>query len=496
MSRSRSPGSTHVVFGGDRGAAPSDTDALRLGGKAAGLITMSALGLPVPPGVVLPVGVSEDRLDEAARVALLELERITDRRLGDPDRPLLVSVRSGAAVSMPGMLDTLLDVGATPDVTAGLARATGDEPFAEDTRRRLLEGWADVVGGEPPDDPVEQVVEAAHAVRRSWNGQRARAFRAVEGIDESLGASVTIQSMVFGNLGRDSGSGVAFSRDPSTGAAGMVGDLLVGAQGVDVVGGGRTTSPLSELGQRWPSVQDELAAAVRLLEQHHADMVDVEFTVERGRLFLLQCRPGRRSAAAAARIAVEMAEDPSIPLDRAAAVARCRNLLSDGPDPPVPPPVDAEGRELDGEVGGREVVARGLAASPGRGTGVLVVSVDEALRRHEAGEAVVLARPETSPADVAAMAIASGIVTTTGGIVSHAAVVARSWGLPAVVGATDVEISERGVTVRERTIAVGESVTVDGDVGVLLAGAQPGGGVAGSAELELLRRWASELDEL
>ena len=220
----------------------------------------------------------------------------------------------------------------------------------------------------------------------------------------------------------------------------------------------------------------ELAADVETLERHHADMVDVEFTVEEGRLFLLQCRPGRRTRAAAARIAVEMAEDPSIPLDRPAAVSRCRHLL-DGPAERVAAtPVAAADRD---------VLVRGLAASPGRGTGVLVVSVDEALRRHDAGEPVVLVRPTTSPTDVAAMAVASGIVTTRGGIVSHAA----------VVGATELEVTEHGVVVAGRTVAEGETVTVDGDSGALLAGAQSAAGVAGSPELELLRRWASELDE-
>jgi pyruvate,orthophosphate dikinase len=484
-----------VAFGGDLVADPSDADPVRVGAKAAGLITMSALGLPVPPGVVLAVGVTEGELDGLVRVALDELERTTARRVGDAERPLLVSVRSGAARSMPGMLDTLLDVGITPAVVAGLARATGDASFAEDTRRRFVSGWAEVVGAAPPDDPVEQVVEAARAVLSSWNGERAQAFSDAEGrhagavdeaVDETAGTSITIQAMVFGNLGADSGTGVVFSRDPSTGAAGMVGDLLVGAQGGDVVGGSHMTSPLSELAQRWPAVHRELVAAVEALERHHADMVDVEFTVEDGRLFLLQCRPGRRTPAAAARIAVEMAEDPSIPLDRSAAVSRCRHLL----DRP------AEGLAADSAAAGDpDVLARGLAASPGTGSGVLVVSVDEALRRADAGEPVVLARPSTSPSDVAGMAVARGIVTSRGGIVSHAAVVARSWGLPAVVGATELAVTEHGIVVGARTVAEGETVTVDGDAGVLLVGAQSAAGVDGSPELELLRRWASELDE-
>lgn len=510
----------HIAFG--PGVTTPAVGPDRVGGKAAGLIAMAGLGLPVPPGVVLPVdalgaGSGDDaapvgaELDAAVRAAVQDLEEMTGRRLGDPDRPLVVSVRSGAAVSMPGMLDTVLDVGTTPEVAAGLARTTGDPGFADDTHRRLLVGWATVVDGLPeaevavtaaaapssaalaerlaalgsrvPADPIDQVVAAVAAVHRSWDGERARTFREREGIDDALGTSVTIQAMVFGNRGPDSGTGVAFSRDPSTGAPGIVGDLLVGAQGDDVVGGAHHTLPLSEMAGRWPDVHRELVEAMTVLERHHRDMVDVELTVEEGRLHLLQARPGRRSPAAALRLAVDMAEDPTFPLDRAGAVERCRELLAAPPGEVAP---------LSEVVVAEHLLVAGLAASPGRGTGALSVTVEDALRRHDAGEAVVLVRPHTSPADVAAMAIAQGVVTATGGLVSHAAVVARSWGLPAVVGAAGLHVDDLGVTVAGRRIDVGEIVTVDGSAGLLLLGSHPVVTTDPPA-LAVLRGWAADL---
>ena len=520
----------HVAFG--PGVDSPQATPEQVGGKAAGLIAMSAMGLPVPPGVVLPVALhpagaaapggaataggpaAGTRVDAAVRAAVAELEAMSGRRLGDPAAPLLVSVRSGAAVSMPGMMDTVLNVGMTTEVAAALAREHGDPGFAFDTHRRFLVGFATVVGGLSesavasaserantpaalvraladlgvvvPDEPIDQVLASVAGVHRSWGGERARTFREREGIDDDLGTAVTIQSMVFGNLGADSGTGVVFSRDPSTGAPGLVGDLLVAAQGEDVVAGTHATRPISEMAERWPTVHAELLDAVERLERHHADMVDVEFTVERGRLFLLQCRKGRRSRAAALRLAVDMANDPDVALDRAGAVARCRDLLDASPD-------ESSTDERGTTTVEHDVIVSGLAASPGRGTGALVVSVDDALRRADAGEAIVLVRPETSPADVAAMSVARGIVTSTGGLVSHAAVVARSWDLPAVVGAAELRIDDDGVQVGARRIAVGEIVTVDGHAGVLLAGEHTDIS-APPPELDTLRRWAAELD--
>lgn len=507
----------YYVFGAGLPTPP--TDRAEVGGKGAGLIEMTSLGLPVPPGIVLPTsayrryaaGGWTAALDDAVRAGLARLEEVTGRRLGDPERPLLVSVRSGAPVSMPGMMDTVLDVGMTAPVEAGLARATGDATFARNTRLRFLCGYSSIVSEVPaglidqlaatrspdqladalaqhgapvPDDPIEQVIAATEAIFRSWDADRARTFRQREGIADDLGTAAVIQAMVFGNLGPDSGTGVVFSRDPSTGAPGMMGDFLVEAQGEDVVAGTHQTLPVAAMADRWPAVHAELVAAVTALERHRADMVDVEFTVEQGRLHVLQTRRGRRSAAAAARLAVEMADDPAFPLDRAEAVASCRSLLE------TPPVVHTP---LPAEVVAEHLVTSGLAASPGRGTGVLVVSVDDALRRHDAGQEVVLVRPETSPADVAAMVVAAGIVTIRGGLVSHAAVVARSWGLPATVGAGELEIDDRGVTCGGKRIAAGEVVTVDGSAGLLLAGAHLGD-EAEPPHLAVLRRWDADLD--
>jgi pyruvate,orthophosphate dikinase len=523
----------HIAFG--PGVNTPSTPSAEVGAKAAGLIAMSAMGLPVPPGVVLPVAVrptddpgptgDDPGFEAAVRAALTDLEERTGCRLGDPGRPLVVSVRSGSEMSMPGMLDTVLDVGTTADVAAGLARRTGDQDFADDTRRRFLVGYAATVGGledaarlatevatpeelhrelaargcTVPSDPVVQVIEAARAVHRSWDGARAVSFRGREGIDDALGTTVTIQQMVFGNLGARSCTGVAFSRDPSTGAPGVLGDVLVGAQGDDVVDGTRTSRPLDELALLSPDAHRELLAAMAQLERHHADMVDVEFTVEAGRLHLLQCRPGRRTPAAALRIAVDMADDDAFALTRREAVQRCRAVL-DAPTPTLVP--------LGDHVVHDHLVVRGLPTSPGRGVGVLVVSVEDALRRHDAGDDVVLVRPHTSPADVAAMAIARGIVTASGGLMSHAAVVARSWSVPAVVGAETLTIEEHGISVGGRQVAVGELVTVDGTAGLLLRGAHVGEptdraaraeqtgstGTTGPTELETLRRWAAEVD--
>ncbi|MET0577237.1 MAG: PEP-utilizing enzyme, partial [Ilumatobacteraceae bacterium] len=506
----------HIAFGA--GVRSPSVDPGHVGGKAAGLIEMAALGLPVPAGVVLPASLrwsaTGPAIGEAVRIAVRELEQLTGRRLGHPERPLLVSVRSGAAVSMPGMMDTVLDVGMTPDIADALARSTGDAVFAEDTHRRFLLGYATTVGGLAdgdvrtlvdgdasatvlvsrlaelgcviPTDPIEQVIRATIAVHRSWDGERARSFRRREGIDDTLGTGVTIQEMVFGNLGPDSGSGVVFSRDPSTGAPGPVGDVLVGAQGDDVVDGGRQTLPLAALAERWPDVHAELVTAVDTLERHHADLVDVEFTVQEGRLHLLQCRRGRRSPTAALRIAVDMAEDPHVPVDRAMAVSRCRDLLS------APP---AQLGPLPDELVAEHLIVTGLPAGPGRGVGVLVVSIDDALRRHDAGEPVVLVRAETSPADVAAMSVARGLVTASGGLVSHAAVVARSWGIPAVVGAAGLAIDTAGVIGGGRRVDVGEVVTVDGTTGTMLIGAHPGRSTE-PRELDVLRRWAADVDRV
>lgn len=463
-----------------------------LGGKGAGLARMTALGMPVPPGFTFTTHACrryleqgwDAALDATLRAHLGRLEAGTGRRLGDPSAPLLVSVRSGAAVSMPGMLDTVLDVGATDAVAAALAEQTGDVAFARDTQERSARSWAAVVGAPRPPDPVEQLVAAVCAVFDSWTGERARHYRQAEGIDESLGTAVTVQAMVFGNRGERSGTGVAFSRDPSTGAPGPVGDFLVGAQGEDVVDGTRSTERLDALARRWPDVWAELVQVTARLERDLGDAVDVEFTVEDGRLWILQARPAKRSPLAELRIAIDLADDPTFAIDRAGAVARCRHLL-DGDRRWSGPAGAADDRA--------EVIAAGIAAAPGRAVGVLCTDVDQTVALASDGADVVLARRETSPADVRGMAAAVGLVTSVGGLVSHAAIVARSWGLPAVVGAAELVIRDgEGVEGPGGRAAEGEVVTVDGDGGRLLRGAHPlAGGVP--EELAVLRRWAAEL---
>ena len=501
-----------------------------LGGKGAALARMTAMGLPVPPGFVLTTQACNrfstegwfGGLENAVTDGVGELEQALDRRLGDPSSPLLVSVRSGAPVSMPGMMDTVLNVGLTEDVAAGLGAATGDDRFGWDTARRFIESYATIVLGVSPDtmraisddclgedeghdldpdrlagatqlmrstltksgfeipaDPARQVSAAIEAVFASWQADRARIYREVEGISDSLGTAAIVQAMTFGNLGKRSGTGVAFTRDPSTGAPGLVGDFLVGAQGEDVVAGTHTTLPVSRLRTLWPEVADRLDDAAGRLEADLLDLVDIEFTVEDGTLWLLQVRPGKRSPRAALRIAIDLAEDPTFPISRADALERVAAILDDPPTRLNPDVLDRRDEDI---------VASGLAASPGRVSGRLYTEIDAAVEAEARGERVILARRETSPADIAGMAAAEGLVTTRGGLVSHAAVVARSWGIPAVVGVEAMTVDGDGVTAGKRSLPVGGELTVDGDLGLILDGVHPG------EELELeevhtLRRW-------
>jgi pyruvate,orthophosphate dikinase len=460
-----------------------------LGGKGAGLAHMTALGIEVPPGFTASTAACReflargrsDALTAAIRAAIADLERTTGRQLGDAVEPLLVSVRSGAGESMPGMMDTVLNVGMTRDVERALFRRSGNEEFARDTARRAAESFTSIVGAEMPDDPIAQIMAAIDAVFRSWCSERATAYRERAGIDHDLGTAVTVQTMVFGNMGEDSGTGVAFSRHPSTGEAGLMGDFLVNAQGEDVVAGTHETLPLADMATRWPTVWERLAARTSALERDLTDMVDIEFTVERGRLWILQSRPGKRSAQAAFQIAVDMANDHGFPVDRSTAVRRCASYLDD-------PPVVTDAERAPEEC----VVAEGLAASPGRADGRLCVEIDEALRLAERGERVVLVRRETSPSDVAGMAVAVGLVTTLGGLVSHAAVVARSWALPAVVGARSLVIEKGGVRGACGRVAAGSIVTVDGENGRLLLGSVPRA-IRPLAVVDTISAWAREL---
>jgi pyruvate, orthophosphate dikinase len=459
-----------------------------LGGKGANLVVMATeLGLPVPPGFVITTeacaaairGAWPDGLDDEIRRDMERLGQRLGRRFGDPSDPLLVSVRSGAPVSMPGMMDTILNVGLTDAGAAALARATGDASFAEDCLRRLRESYRAVIGDELPDDPWQQLRSTIDAVFRSWNGDRARAYRQREGISDDLGTAVTVQAMVFGNRGADSATGVLFTRDPSTGERRLYGDVMFEAQGEDVVSGGMEPQPISALAERLPDVFAELRHHADVLERHTADLCDIEFTVEQGRLWLLQVRSGKRSPAAALRVAIDMAEDPAFPLTRADAVRRVSHLLAD------PPRTFVEDGRRSGPM------ATGLPASPGIAVGEIVTSSSEAVRVADEGRPVILVRSETSPEDVAGMMRAAGVLTSRGGLASHAAVVARGWGIPAVVGAGDVRVAEDGVEVAARWLNLGETITIDGGTGEIMLGALEGHAEV-VPEVATLLAWADE----
>ncbi len=442
---------------------------------------MRALGLPVPPAFVVPIEecrrflAGDGTLDDAVWDAICEgvagIERETERRLGDPEAPLLVSVRSGAAVSMPGMMDTILNLGMTDAVEEGLARLSGDAGFARETHVRFVSEFGHTVlgadidppggdataaevraeirrdtGEEVPTEPLEQLRAAVLAVFRSWSSRRAVAYRRHWGIPEGGGTAVVVQAMVFGNLGEGSGTGVLFTRDPLSGSPEPFGDWLPGGQGEDVVSGTHDPLPLSAFRNELPEAHAQLIEAGRLLEREHGDVQDIEFTVERRRLYLLQARAAKRSPQAAVRTAVELAAEGAI--DRETALARVTpDQLERVLAPLLPEEVTAAA----------EVIARGTPACPGVASGRVVAHSDDA---ELADDDVVLARPTTSPEDVSGMIGARGVVTERGGATSHAAVVTRALGRPSVVG------------VGENVTAgwTGRQVTVDGSKGVVYAG--------------------------
>jgi len=461
-----------------------------VGGKAAnlGLMLGPELRLPVPSGFVItteacraflaghwPAGLDDEIHERMARVG-----SAVGRQFGDPADPLLVSVRSGAPVSMPGMMDTILDLGLTEATTTGLARATADEAFADDCRRRFEELFRDVVGSDPPEDPWAQLRLAVEAVFRSWNSDRAVAYRRREAIPDELGTAVTIQAMVFGNRGADSATGVVFTRNPATGERGLYGDVLFDAQGEDVVAGNHATEPIAALDARLPGAAADLRSAADRLERHAADLCDIEFTIERGRLWLLQTRVGKRSQQAAVRIAVDMADDPAFPLSRRDAVERVAQILEDPP------------KTTTGRTGYLVPLTTGLGASPGLASGEIATDPSVAASAAEAGRTVILVRSETSPDDVHGMARAAGILTARGGLASHAAVVARGWGIPAVVGASRLELGDGSVRIGDRTFDVGAVISIDGSTGEVFAGRVPGA-TEPVAEARTLLVWAAEL---
>jgi len=461
-----------------------------VGGKAANLYVMATkLGMTVPPAFTISTAACNaylangwpDGLEDEMRHHVVRIEQQIGRRFGDPADPLLVSVRSGAPISMPGMMDTILNLGLNDATEAGLARVSGDPAFAADCHARFKKVYADIVGvSVVPEDPWEQLRGAVEAVFRSWNSDRARAYRAHEGISDTLGTGVTVQIMVFGNRGADSGTGVLFTRNPATGENVLYGDIMFSAQGEDVVAGTHKTEPISCLDERMPEVATELRRNAAVLERYWADCCDIEFTIEQRKVWMLQVRIGKRSPQAALRMAVEMGQSPDFPLTKAAAVKRVAALLVD-------PPTNVTGRT---DVG--PALATGLPASPGIACGEIALTPEAAVEVADAGRKVILVRAETSPDDVHGMARAAGILTTTGGLASHAAVVARGWGIPAVVGAADVRVGDGVVMIADQALAAGETITIDGATGEIFAGSA--GGVAEIVpEAATLLGWAREL---
>ncbi|HVS41008.1 MAG TPA: PEP/pyruvate-binding domain-containing protein [Candidatus Dormibacteraeota bacterium] len=526
-------------FDHDHAVAPRALADL-LGGKGAGLAEMTTtLGLPVPPGFTIAVPVCREyrsggwpaELDAEIAGHVRGLEERMGRGLGDPRDPLLLAVRSGAPRSMPGMLDTVLNLGLNDVTVEGLAAASGDAWFAWDSYRRFLTMYAGTVLGVPagvlpehradesrdaerakaevrsiqaalesaghpvPADPAAQLRGAVEAVFRSWDSARARAYRAHEGIDDRIGTAVNVQAMVFGNRGADSGTGVVFTRDPSTGADLPFGDYLPCAQGEDVVSGTVRTLKLEALAGLMPEVDRELRRQLRRLEVHYRDICDVEFTVENGRLWILQTRIGKRSATAAVRAAVAMVADPQIALSRSEASGRVPTELRDRARADAL--TEARTRLAPKESAAAAAVAAGLGASPGRVSGRVVLSADAAA---ESDGDVILVRPETSPEDVHGMSVSVGLLTSRGGLASHAAVVARGWNIPAVVGADDLVIGDADVrsTGGRVLFAAGDVITIDGATGQVWLGAteETPSGVDARTEEELLEQVLPELRTL
>lgn len=460
----------------------------RIGGKAWSVNRMRALGLPVPPAFVITIdgwadfsarGVIGEGTWHAIRAGIAALEHGTGRTFGAGARPLLVSVRSGAAVSMPGMMDTVLNLGMNEPVAQALAAETGNPDYAADTRERFRTQYRETVLGAPagavPEDPWEQLRAAISAVFRSWDSPRAQTYRRNRRVPATLGTAVTVQAMVFGNLDEYSGTGVLFSRNPNTGERAMFGEWLVGGQGEDVVSGRTTPRPLDELATLLPQVHSRLVAAAELLERDGRDIQDIEFTVESGTLWLLQARPAKRSARAAVRAAVTMAEEGLIGTDEA-----LRRVTADQ--------VRAVLRPATGEYTGTPL-ARGESACPGLASGVVVGDPHEAERRAEAGEDIILVRPTTSPDDLHGMIAARAIVTGLGGVTSHAALVSREIGRPCVVGCGPGVVAA----------LAGRVVTVDGGAGTVWPGRVEGKPVDAStlADVGRLAGWAGTgVDEL
>lgn len=488
-----------------------------LGGKGANLAQMWKIGLPVPPGFILTTemchaywenkGVIKEYWDDV-KAAISRVEQLTGKTFCGKENPLLVSVRSGAPVSMPGMMDTILNLGLNDETVAALAAASGDARFAYDSYRRFIQMFSDVVlevdhasfekalakkrnkagveedhqlkaeylrelvqeykdivradGKEFPTDPWEQLELAIDAVFRSWNTPRAITYRKINNIPAEYGTAVNVVSMVYGNLGEDCGTGVCFTRNPSTGENELYGEYLINAQGEDVVAGIRTPVPIAALGQAMPAVYAEFTRIAELLEKHYRDSQDIEFTVERGKLYILQTRSAKRTAMAAVNMAVDMAGEGLISGTEAVkrvTPAQVEQLLHPQVDPKIK----------------YEKIAKGLPASPGAAFGYVVFDADEAAERGDKGEKIILVRPETTPDDIHGLFAAQGVLTSHGGMTSHAAVVARGLGKPCVSGAESVKISLENeiFTVGGVTVKKNDPITLNGNTGEVILGEIP-----------------------
>jgi pyruvate,orthophosphate dikinase len=509
-----------------------------LGGKGIGLAEMTQLGVPVPAGFTITTDACRaymsngktlpDGLDTEIEQHLGALEKRTGKRFGDVNDPLLVSVRSGAAVSMPGMMDTILNLGLNDEAVQGLARTTGNERFANDSYRRLIQMYGEVVDGIDAhrfeealgnlkqsrgvsqdvdlaaedlrelidtykriyeeetghgfsQDPREQLTRAVGGVFDSWDAPRAQVYRRTYAIPDDLGTAVNIVQMVFGNKGEASGTGVAFTRDPSTGEQGLYGEFLANAQGEDVVAGIRTPEPLAAMEAKLPRAFKKLLETMRRLEEHYRDMQDIEFTVEDNELYLLQTRSAKRTAAAAVKAAVDMVDEELI--SREEAVARIDpGQLEQLLHPMLDPTADWE------------VAAKGLNASPGAASGKIVLDADTAELRGKAGESVILVRWETTPDDIHGLIQAAGILTAHGGMTSHAAVVARGMGKPCVAGcdALSIDLDAKEITLGGQTLSEGDLLTLDGGTGAVIIGTVPLVPPQVNDDLETVLGWGDE----
>jgi pyruvate, orthophosphate dikinase len=521
---------------------PSDGGRELLGGKGVGLAEMTQLGVPVPAGFTITTDACRAYMANGQRLPeglpaeierhLDALEQKTGKRFGDAGDPLLVSVRSGAAVSMPGMMDTILNLGLNDKAVEGLARTTDNPRFAYDSHRRLIQMYGEVVegidadrfehalgelksargaqqdvdldaddlrelvgtfkgiyedetGAAFPEDAREQLAMAVRAVFESWDTPRAQVYRRAHRIPDDLGTAVNVVQMVFGNKGSGSGTGVAFTRDPSTGEQGLYGEFLADAQGEDVVAGIRTPEPLAAMQERLPEAFEQLTDTMRRLEEHYKDVQDIEFTVEEGRLYLLQTRSAKRTAAAALKAAVSMVDEGLIRREEAVARIDPGQL-----DQLLHPMIDPNAK--------LEVAARGLNASPGAACGKVVLDADTAEERGRAGEGVILVRWETTPDDIHGLIQAAGILTAHGGMTSHAAVVARGMGKPCVAGCEEltIDMDARTITIAGQQLQEGDTITIDGGTGSVILGAVDLVPPQINEDFETILGWADDLRRL